>query len=71
MRNVGSDQEELALAISRGEVQANDAATRTGREAVEQGAQAMEEVLAKVYAEWQRLLGARSGRGARIARQPA
>lgn len=63
-----SDQEELALAISLGEESAYEAATKAGREAVEQGAKGIEEVYARVCEEWQRLREERLAMGAAASR---
>lgn len=67
-RQVLSDQEELALAISLGEEAAYEAATKAGREAVEQGAKGIEKVYSRVFEEWQRIREARLARGAAVGR---
>lgn len=63
-----SDQEALALAISRGEEEAFDAATWTGREALSQGAESIDEIYARVFQEWQRRREARQAMGAAVGR---
>ena len=63
-----SDQEALALAISRGEEEAHHAATWTGREALSQGAESVDEIYARVFQEWQCLRQARLATGAAVGR---
>lgn len=63
-----SDKEALALAISRGEEEAYYAATETGGETVEQGAQDIGEVFGMVHKEWRRIREQRLATGMAVGR---